>query len=151
MVSFKGSETFTLDQKGRVKFPAKMLKSVPTEANDTFVVTRGLDKCVFAYPMNVWDDKYTTMFEALNQFDSNHRKFLRWMLEWSEEMILDTQQRISIPKELLEYAGIVGKVRVIGMMDHIEFWSPEQYEQYRSASTETYEEIVEKVMTTPTN
>ena len=49
---------------------------------------------------------------------------------WSEEVKLDAQQRVTLPKNLLEFAGIDGKVAIIGMIDHIEFWNPEKFESY---------------------
>jgi MraZ protein len=151
MGSFKGRETFSIDSKGRLNIPAKMRKCIPTEAGNTFVVTRGLDKCISAYPQNEWMEKYEKKFDNLNQFDSNDRQFLRRMLEWSEDVELDNQQRIMLPKELLEYAEIEGKITLIGMLDHIEFWNPASYEEYVNNCKDSYEEIAEKVMTQQKN
>ncbi|MPN52444.1 Transcriptional regulator MraZ [bioreactor metagenome] len=123
-----------------------MRKSIPSEADNTFVVTRGLDKCIFAYPINEWDEKYKKSFESLNQFDPMNRQFLRRMLECSEDVVLDGQQRMTLPKELLEFAGIDGKVTLIGMLDHIEFWNPDTYEEYINNCEDSYESIAEKVM-----
>lgn len=149
-MSFKGSEVFTIDSKCRLKFPAKMQKSVPQEANNTFVVTRGLEKSIFIYPSNIWQQKYEVQFLELNQFEHDNRFALREMLEWSEDVSFDTQQRLTLPKELVEYAGIEGKVKLIGMLDHIELWNPEEYERYKMQFTNSYEEVVEKVMTQKT-
>ncbi len=145
-MSFKGKETYSLDNKGRVSIPVKMRKSIPDKADNTFVVTRGLDKCIFAYPINVWEEKQKRSLEELNQYDSRNRQFLRRMLEGSEDVFLDTQQRITVPNELLEFAGIEGKITILGLLDHIEFWNPEIYEQYISNCEESYEEIASTVM-----
>jgi MraZ protein len=146
---FKGRETFSLDNKGRVSIPAKMRKSIPTEAENTFVVTRGLEKCIYAYPINEWNEQFQKKFEKLNQFDPTNRQMLRRMLEWCEDAALDVQQRMTLPKELLELAEIDGKITVVGVFDHIEFWNPEAYEKYINNCDESYETIVEKVLTTP--
>ena len=65
---------------------------------------------------------------------------------WSEEVKLDAQQRVTLPKNLLEFAGIDGKVAIIGMIDHIEFWNPEKFESYLQSQNESYEAVAEKVM-----
>ncbi|MFP4529448.1 MAG: division/cell wall cluster transcriptional repressor MraZ [Candidatus Kapaibacterium sp.] len=146
MAFFKGQETYSIDNKGRVAIPAKMRRSISPDANDTFAVTRGVDKCVVAYPLDEWRN-YEKRFEELNQYDAKNRYFLRMLLMWSEEVGLDGQQRISIPKKLLEFAGIAGKVHIVGMVDHIEFWSPEEFESYLSGHDESYEDVAAKVMT----
>jgi MraZ protein len=54
MSSFKGSYEYSVDNKGRVNIPARLRKYVSPEANDTFVITRGYDACLFVYPLDVW-------------------------------------------------------------------------------------------------
>ncbi len=145
MAFFKGQESYSIDNKGRVNIPSKMRKSVSPDANDTFVVTRGTDNCVWAYPLDEWK-KYEDKFESLNQYDEKNRYFLRMLLMWAEEVTLDAQQRISIPKKLLEYAKIDSKVTIIGMGDKIEFWEPKNYDKYINANEESYEAVAQKVM-----
>jgi MraZ protein len=146
MAFFKGQETYSIDNKGRVNIPAKMRKSLSPEANDTFVITRGVDKCVVAYPYDEWR-KYEEKFEKLNQYDEKNRYFLRVLLMWSEEVKIDAQQRITIPKILSEFASIDAKVSIIGMIDHIEFWNPDIFNSYIGEQNESYESVAEKVMT----
>lgn len=145
MAFFKGQEQYSIDNKGRVNVPAKMRKALSPDANDTFVITRGVDNCVVAYPFDEWR-KYEEKFEQLNQYDEKNRFFLRVLLMWSEEVKLDAQQRVTLPKNLLEFAGIDGKVAIIGMIDHIEFWNPEKFESYLQSQNESYEAVAEKVM-----
>lgn len=145
MPFLKGQETFSIDSKGRVNIPAKMRKSVSPEANDTFAITRGVDKCIVAYPLDEWK-KYEEKFEKLNQYDEKNRYFLRVLLMWSEEVKLDAQQRICIPKNLSDFAGIEGKVTIVGMIDHIEIWNPIEFEKYLNSHDEPYESVAEKVM-----
>jgi len=147
MGTFKGSETFILDPKGRVNIPAKMKKCIPAEAENTFVLMRGVDKCIAAYPKNIWEHKYHPQLENLNQFNRDHTKLLRMMLRYCEEVVLDSVQRIMLPKDLLDFAGIEGSVTIIGMHDHIELWHPDTYKKYLDDIEEKYEEIAEQVMT----
>ena len=145
MAFFKGQETYSIDSKGRVNIPAKMRKAMEPEANDTFTVTRGVDKCIVAYPKDEWK-KYEESFQKLNQYDDKNRFFLRVILPWSEEVSLDGQQRIMIPRELLEFSGINGKVKIVGMIDHIEFWDPSEWDQYMSGYDGRYEDVAKAVM-----
>lgn len=146
MAFFKGQETYSIDNKGRVSIPVKMRKSLSPEALDTFVLTRGADNCIIAYPLDEWK-KYEEKFSKLNQFDENIRFFLRMILMWSEEVTFDGQQRLSVPKKLLEFAKIESKVTIVGMVDRIELWNPEEFEKYLNGHSDTYENVAEKVMT----
>lgn len=145
MSFFKGQETYSIDNKGRVNIPAKMRKSIAPEANDTFVVTRGTEECIVAYPLDEWK-KYEEKLQSLNQFDEKNRFFLRTILMWSEEVGLDSQQRISLPKKLIDFAKIDGKVTIVGMVDRIELWNPEKFDNYLNSSTESYETVAATVM-----
>jgi len=142
---FKGQETYSIDSKGRVNVPAKMRRSIAEQANDTFVVTRGNDACIYAYPMDEWK-KHEDKFLKLNQYDEKNRYFLRVLLSWSEEVVLDKQSRIMLPKNLTQFAAISTKVIIVGMIDHIEFWSPSKYEEYINSHDETYENVAMNVM-----
>lgn len=145
MSFFKGQESYSIDSKGRVNIPAKMRRTISPEAKDTFTVTRGLERCVVAYPMDEWRH-YEERFEDLNQYDNNNRYFLRKLLVWSEEVTIDAQQRIYIPKKLLDFAGIENKVVIVGMVDHIEFWNPDEFDKYLNSRDESYEEVAARVM-----
>ena len=146
MSFFQGQETYSIDSKGRVNIPAKMRKMLSNESNETFVVTRGTDNCVVAYPMDEWK-KYQTQLQALNQYDEKNRYFLRVLLMWSDEVSLDSQNRISVPKRLIEFAGIDKKVLIMGMVDKIEFWNPETFEESINNFGESYEDVAKFVMT----
>jgi len=145
MSRFKGEETYSLDSKGRVNIPAKMRRSLSPEANETFVVTRGFEKCIYAYPLDEWIKKEEA-YEALNEYDEGNRFFLRMLLRFSQDVKMDGQQRITIPKELLNFANIDKKITIAGVMNHLEFWNPDDYEKYMNSHDESYEEVAGKVM-----
>lgn len=146
MSFFQGQEIYSLDSKGRVNIPAKMRRMLAPDANDTFVVTRGTDNCITAYPMDEWK-KYQKKLQSLNQYDEKNRYFLRVLLMWSDEVSLDSQSRISLPKKLVEFAGIEKKVLIMGMVDKIELWNPEKFEESISDFGESYEDVAKFVMT----
>jgi len=144
MSRFKGKETYSLDNKGRVNIPAKMRKNLSPEANDMFVFTRGFEKCIYAYPMDEWKKKEDSL-EELNEHQEKNRFFMRMLLQHSEDVKMDAQLRVALPKELLNFAGIEKKVTIAGVMNHIEFWNPEEYDSYMNGHAESYEEVAEKL------
>ena len=145
MSSFKGSYMYSVDEKGRVNLPAKLRKYVSPDTNDTFVLTRGFEKCLFVYPIDEWN-KLEENLRNLSDYDPEHRRFIRALLELASESQLDAQARLSIPQELREYANIESEVRIIGTLDKIELWNPQVYDEYRNSQPETYESIAAKVM-----
>jgi MraZ protein len=136
---------YSVDDKGRVSLPAKLRKYVSPEANDTFVVTRGFEKCLFVYPIDEWN-KLEANLRNLSSYDPQHRRFIRAILELAQESQIDSQARISIPPELREYASIQNEVRIIGTLDKIELWNPKIYEEYKNNQPESYESIAATVM-----
>lgn len=147
MSFLKGRETYSVDEKGRVAIPAKMRKSLAPEAADTFVVTRGPDDapCIYAYPLDEWR-KMEERLAGLNQYNDRDRFFLRTLLYWADELVLDKQHRIMIPKALVEFAGLEKNALMIGAMDHIEIWHPETFENYLAGQNVSYAEVAESVM-----
>ncbi len=151
MAFFKGQETYSIDNKGRVSIPAKMRKYISAIAENTFTITKGFGKCVAAYPKDEWEkieQKYT---RELDMNDPVSLYYIRMMLSNCEEATLDSQQRINLPGNLLKEANINidssgCKVLILGVMDHIEFWHPEEFSAYQNSFTETFEEIATKVL-----
>ncbi|MBL7979136.1 MAG: division/cell wall cluster transcriptional repressor MraZ [Bacteroidetes Order II. Incertae sedis bacterium] len=125
MAGFKGQADYSVDAKGRVALPAKMRRALSPAANDTFVLTRGIERCVYLYPLDVWNKKETAEFEHLNQYEPETRAMLRSMYRWADEETLDGQGRVTISKRLIEFAGIAEKVTIIGALDRIEIWNPD--------------------------
>jgi MraZ protein len=146
MSSFKGRYEYVLDSKGRLSIPAKLRKSLSAEANETFVVTRGVERCLYVYPLDEWR-QLDAKLRSLNQFQEKHRFFTRTFLMWaSEEISLDSQSRITIPKNLLEFAGIEKEVVIIGALERIEVWSPQIFNEYLNSQPENYADVVEQIM-----
>jgi MraZ protein len=127
--------------------PAKMRRSLSPAAQETFVATRGLEQCVFLYPLDAWQAIEEEM-GRLNQFDPEARGFVRTINMWAEELTLDAQGRIALPKSLIEFADLQpgGKARVIGAFDRIEVWDPAAFEAHINAQTDSYETLAERVM-----
>ena len=145
MSSFKGSYAYSVDSKGRINIPARLRKYVSPEANDTFVITRGYDQCLYLYPQDEW----TRLEQDIRQLSSTnpkHRFFMRRLLEWATESQLDAQFRITLPKDILQFAGIENDVLIIGVLEHIEVWNPRIYEAYLTTQEESYEAVAQTVL-----
>lgn len=142
---FKGQFTYNLDSKGRVSIPAKLRKFVPTEANDTFVMTRGINNCIDLYTLDQWQI-IEKRLENLNSFDQKEQYFLRMILQYATDDTMDSQSRILIPQSLLNHAKIEKEVLVLGALKKIELWSPKVYEDYINSVAESYEQIASEVM-----
>ncbi len=145
MSSFKGSYSYSVDSKGRINIPAKLRKYVSPEANDTFVVTRGFEKCLFLYPLDEWNTLEGSI-RSLSPSNSQHRFITRTLLQYATETQLDGQSRIMIPKELLQFAGIEDQVLIVGVLERIEVWNPKEYEVYMSSQTDSYENVAQAVL-----
>ena len=143
---FIGSFKYSIDSKGRVSIPAKLRKFVSPDANDSFVMTRGTVKCIDVYPMDMWKELVEAKLDKLNTFDPKEALFLRMLLTEAGEDKLDSQSRLLIPKNLIEYAEIDREVLIIGAIKKIEIWNPKNYEAYLRTSELSYEEIAKQVM-----
>jgi MraZ protein len=143
---FIGSFKYSIDTKGRVSIPAKLRKFVDPRSNDAFVMTRGTSKCIDVYPMNFWEELVQSKLNQLNSFEPQEAMFLRMFLQQASEDKLDSQSRLLIPKNLVEYAEISKEVLILGAIKKIEIWNPHNYEEYLKTSKLSYEYIAKQVM-----
>lgn len=144
MSSFKGSYNYSVDSKGRINLPAKLRKYVSSEANDTFVITRGFEKCLSVYPLDEWNSLEQSI-RRLSPSNPQHRYFTRTLLQYATESQLDGQSRIAVPKELLQFAGIQDQVLILGVLERIELWNPGDHDEYLKTQAESYENVAQKV------
>ncbi|MFQ5568223.1 MAG: division/cell wall cluster transcriptional repressor MraZ [Rhodothermales bacterium] len=144
-MSFKGQAEYSVDSKGRVAIPAKMRSALNPEAKSTFTITRGFEKCIFLYPLDRWQ-KMEEEIGALSSYDREARAFTRRIMMWADEVTLDGQGRIGLPKSLADFADIKDRALMLGAYDRIEIWNPEAFEQYLNEETADYETLAERVM-----
>lgn len=147
MPGFKGQYEHSIDEKGRVAFPAKLRKILSPNAQDRFTIVRGQSEpCLYLYPQNEWE-AVEEKLAKINSFSKNGRLAKRYFLRYAEDTALDKQHRIAVPSDHLGYAGIDGKAIFIGMGEYIEIWSPKKLrEADENMDAETIEEIFEQVL-----
>ncbi|RFA37621.1 cell division/cell wall cluster transcriptional repressor MraZ [Virgibacillus dokdonensis] len=138
---FMGEFQHNIDAKGRIIVPSKFRDQL----GDSFVVTRGLDQCLFVYPMEEWNILEEKL-KKLPLTKKDARAFTRFFFSGAVECEIDKQGRINIPQSLRNYAGIEKECVVIGVSNRIEIWSSEQWESYVTDSEESFAEIAENLM-----
>lgn len=142
---FKGQAEYSVDSKGRVAIPAKMRNVLRPEAKGSFTVTRGFENCIFLYPMDQWSN-IEEEIAGLNMYSRETRDFVRIIMMWADEVSLDGQGRITIPKSLVDFADLDDKALILGAFDHIEIWNPDRFDEYLNKQPEDYETLAERVM-----
>ncbi len=121
---FLGRFAHNLDAKGRLAIPARFRAVL----EDGVVLTRGIDRCVTAYPMPVWNE-LAEKISALSMTDPNARQFRRMMFAGAANLELDGQGRIVLPAALREFAEIDREVVVVGVNSSFEIWSPDRWRE----------------------
>jgi len=138
---FMGEYQHTIDEKGRLTIPAKFREGL----GNSFVITRGLDQCLFVYPMEEWKQLEQKM-KALPFTKADARAFTRFFFSGATECEWDKQGRVSIPSNLRQHAGLQKECVVIGVSNRVEVWSKERWEEYFAQSEDSFGEIAEKLV-----
>ncbi|HIG75098.1 MAG TPA: division/cell wall cluster transcriptional repressor MraZ [Bacteroidetes bacterium] len=146
MAGFKGRAENSIDAKGRVAVPASMRRYLRPEARETFVVTQGMDQCIVLYPYDVWEDEIEPRINALDPFNREEALLSRRVLMWTDEVTLDSQGRVTLPRDLMELVGLEPgeKARMLGVTNRIEVWAPSAYAAYLNGSAHSVAELAEK-------
>ncbi len=138
---FTGEFQHTLDGKGRVIIPSRLRDGL----GERFVVTRGLDQCLFVYPTSEWV-RLEQKMKQLPFTKRDSRAFSRLFFSGAMEVEADKQGRVLIPQNLREYAGIEKDVMFIGVSNRVEVWSEAAWKDYFGQANENYEELAEKLV-----
>ncbi|MEB2278654.1 division/cell wall cluster transcriptional repressor MraZ [Lysinibacillus xylanilyticus] len=138
---FMGEYQHSVDAKGRLIVPAKFRDAL----GETFVVTRGLDNCLFGYPMNEWR-KLEEKLKDLPMTKKDTRAFARFFFSGATEVEIDKQGRINIPSTLVQHAHLVKECIVLGVSNRIEIWAKDAWETYFSESEQSFNEIAENMI-----
>lgn len=134
---FLGRFAHNLDTKGRLAVPARFRASL----EEGLVLTRGLDRCVAAYPMTAWEE-LASKVAALPMTDPAARQFRRMVFAEATNLTLDGQGRVVVPSELREYAGIDREAVIIGVHTSFEIWAPSAWEAMQALVDDESDAIV---------
>ncbi|MDE6404027.1 MAG: division/cell wall cluster transcriptional repressor MraZ [Lachnospiraceae bacterium] len=133
---FMGEYNHTIDAKGRLIVPSKFREIL----GDVFVVTKGLDGCLFVYDNEEWK-RFEEKLRSLPITNKEARQFVRFFLAGATEAEVDKQGRILIPNVLREFAALTKDVVLVGVGSRIEIWGKERFEDV--AAFEDMDEIAE--------
>ena len=131
-----GEYNHTIDAKGRLIIPSKFREAL----GDEFVVTKGLDGCLFVYDNKEWS-AFEEKLKSLPLTNKDARQFVRFFLAGATLAEVDKQGRILIPAVLRDFAALEKEVVLIGVASRVEIWSKERWEN--EASYDDVEEIAE--------
>lgn len=137
---FLGEYSHSIDVKNRLIVPSKFRE----ELGDNFVVTKGLDGCLYIYPQNEWKE-FAAKLEALPMGKSNIRRMVRFFLSSATQAEFDKQGRILIPASHREYAKLDKEVIFAGVGKKIEIWSKEKWNETATFSYEEMDEVAERM------
>jgi MraZ protein len=137
-----------LDDKSRIILPAALKKQISPEAHDSFVMNRGFEGCLVLYPQNVWNET-TARMNKLNLFIKENRQFVRAFNNGATPLSLDSQNRLLLPKQLLDFASIDREIILFAYSDRIEVWNKKRYLELVSAEPGDFAQLAEKVMGNP--
>lgn len=135
---FLGGAKHTLDAKGRLIIPAKYREALGEE----FVIAKGLDGCLFVYPMNEWQELEQKL-RSLPLTQKEARAFARFFFSGANEGEMDKQGRLIIPQELREYAHLTKDCKVVGVNNRLEIWDLATWEDYNTEGEESIEQLAE--------
>lgn len=136
-----GEYLHNIDNKGRVILPAKFRE----ELGDSFIVTKGLDNCLFVYAKDEWAILENKL-KQLPLAKPEARAFVRFFFAGAAELECDKQGRMLLPNNLREYAHLEKDVIVIGVSNRIEIWDKAAWDAYNEQVGPTVANIAESLV-----
>jgi MraZ protein len=140
IIMFIGQYCHSVDVKGRVSIPAKFRE----ELGESFILTKGLDNCLFIYSMDEWGILENKL-KQLPLANRDARAFVRFFFSGATECELDSQGRIRITNNLREHANLQKDAVIIGVGTRIEIWSSNEWQEYTDDDNLSYDEIASKM------
>ena len=128
-----GEYHHSIDEKGRLIIPSKFR----TELGNEFVITRGLDKCLFIYSLEEWQ-KIVNKLSTLPFTKKDARDFSRFFLSGATVCGFDKLGRINITSPLVKYAGLEKDCVIIGVNERLEIWNQNTYEQFLNENIDNF-------------
>lgn len=138
---FLGTYEYSIDPKGRLFLPAKLREGAASK-DGKFIVTRGLEMCLYIYDERTFHDVVLKRLENLpvkNQQDG--RAFKRLLLAGAQDIVLDDMGRVLVPKSLVDYADFKKEVSILGVGERIELWSSSRWNAYSRKAAGTFQKM----------
>ena len=139
MHMFMGEYHHSIDEKGRLTIPSK----IRYELGDNFIITRGLDGCLFIYQKEVWNN-IVGKYQALPNIKDT-RNFMRFFLSGATETSFDKQGRVNISQTLIEYASLKKDCVIIGVGNRLEVWNYNKWMELMNENEDDFSVISDKL------
>ncbi|MGL4820091.1 MAG: division/cell wall cluster transcriptional repressor MraZ, partial [Bacilli bacterium] len=136
-----GEYTHAIDTKGRIIMPAKFREQL----GEQFVVTRGMDACLFVFPMHEWT-QFQSKLRELPLSSKDARAITRFFFAGATECEVDKQGRILLSQTLQTHAGLEKDCVIIGVMNRIEIWNGETWTNYNASNEANVEAVAERLL-----
>lgn len=146
MTSFIGEFEVAIDAKGRATLPAGFRKQLPEGGGKQFVVNRGFESCLVLYPMDTWN-ALSAKINQLNDFNPKVREFKRLFLNGANIVEVDSADRINLPKQLMEYAGLNKENGIVfsAQGNKVELWDKTTYYNYLREGAANFSTLAQEV------
>ena len=144
--TFTGEYKYSLDNKGRINIPSKFRSALSKLSNENFVITKGMDSCIVAYPLEEWQIRVEAGLRELSSTSSKNRKLVRSITRFANTVKLDAQGRIQVTPNLKEYANLEKEVIIIGVVNKIEIWNPVNLSKMEDITPDDFDELEDKVI-----
>ena len=137
---FIGEYHHTIDEKGRITIPSKFRDGL----GDSFIVTRGIENCLFVYSLNNWNE-ICDKLNLLPFTKKDARNFIRFFMSGATTVELDKQGRINILSPLISYAGLQKDCVIIGTGDRLEIWAEDAWCEFFNSTKDNMSDIAENI------
>ena len=127
---FRGSSFHTIDPKGRIIVPKRFRETIQSDGNSDLMISR-MDSGLVAYTLSDWE-KIETKILSLAEKSDSMRRFRRVFIGGAFQCSCDKQDRILVPPTLRDYAGLDREIVIVGVLDHFEIWSRQNWDKENS-------------------
>ncbi len=134
-----GEFNHNIDEKGRLTIPSKMRH----ELGENFIITKGLDGCLFAYSINEWAN-FEDKLSVLPSGRKETREIQSFFFSGASDVSFDKQGRVLIPQNLRDHAGLSKEVVIAGVSKRLEIWDKEKWDNLDEDSEKSIEDIAEE-------
>ena len=147
--TFIGEYSYTLDAKGRVNIPSKFRSSLSKDNDQSLVITRGMDKCIWLYPLIIWQ-AIENELRKLSSLSGINRTFTRNTVRHASIVQIDKQGRVALNQNIINFANLTKKALIIGMVNKIEIWDPEYLitvdQKSQKIDSSKFDELADKII-----